>query len=590
MDFFMNESRPHTGLTLIVALTLAIGSFHEGFAQEAEVDREAVKTPHLGLGVPADCIAYLHLKPSSGWSAFGKDVKTLFSEVTAEGLVSWLLDMFPVAAENQLDEKAQKDRADSVRGEVAHWVDVFASVEWRRLISNECAVGLRYEFLDTELVALFRVDPADRAQLSGQLTRVLEEIAARGGDFEMLDSTRLGIATVVVQSRTDPRAQICVGGLADVVAVATSSTLLRQSLRLLAGEAHSTPMVLGAPYERILNKDDKAQRDFELFVRPAKYFDNLREELKAIEDAIADVDETELPETIKIARVRGRRMVNGLDLVDGVSLRASLAGNKILSHFALQLRERNDKADGSSAAHLGDSLFPDRTLAKRGSFARIGAAGVLAWTGFEYRSLVSGISEIFGGDKIEGDLQGELLGLFDGEVFLAGRTTETPPVLFVEIRDAKEATATLKKAIGRVEANPGELPFVHRVRELDSADGFRVAFSFADGKKEELQLGVQDNFVFLTEPGQVEFAVAAARARASGADAPEGLHGVWDLDIATLVQWVAVLGGSQRGEPVSEAVIRGLKFLGRLSGNATRSGSRYEGKATLKLKLKKRQF
>ena len=68
---------------------------------------------------------------------------------------------------------------------------------------------------------------------------------------KMIESDRRGVPTTVLYNIVDPSDQVCLGGAEDIVVVATSALMLRESLELYHGTSSRLPFAKTEDYEKL---------------------------------------------------------------------------------------------------------------------------------------------------------------------------------------------------------------------------------------------------------------------------------------------------------------------------------------------------
>ena len=214
-------------LAATILMTSSAGSLTFFRSEESltSLRSEESATP-LALGIPRDCLFYMHARASERWRSLSRGIES----VTDAALQSGLVDE---ALKGLLRPSLDDPDAETLTEEVKSWRDILGAIEWGRLMARETAIGMRFEFPRYDLLILFRVDPGKRAELSKRIEYALEAIAGLGDDLEVLRRASGGIESLVVRSRIEPNAELCLGGSSDVIALSTSSRLLRQSVQLL---------------------------------------------------------------------------------------------------------------------------------------------------------------------------------------------------------------------------------------------------------------------------------------------------------------------------------------------------------------------
>ena len=224
----------------------------------------------LGRAVPADSFFSLTYGCAEGDSGFAaKHLQKLrvavrdsgFFQTFTTGLrqrIQGMVESFEEQAESVPGSPLKKDLEERIALlkeelevfdlNVAAWKRIFAKVEWWSLLSREVTVAGRLESNSWEWLLLFRVTTAEREARLAELRRILHGHAALVDGAELLTSDRNGIGVDLVFSVDEDDAQLCLTGRDDVVLVATSPSLLRQSLRLMDGRARGLGLEATAAY------------------------------------------------------------------------------------------------------------------------------------------------------------------------------------------------------------------------------------------------------------------------------------------------------------------------------------------------------
>jgi len=155
------------------------------------------------------------------------------------------LDRYLREHQSTLDAEARR----GFEAQAERWKKVLAAVDWWRLLSREAVVGARPS-VDGRLgfVGLFRVGEADREPTIAALRDILYAIAGSGENLELDVGSRAGVSAVVLYDRADYGEQLAVSGAGDVVAIASSASLMRQAFQLLEARGRDTGMVHEARY------------------------------------------------------------------------------------------------------------------------------------------------------------------------------------------------------------------------------------------------------------------------------------------------------------------------------------------------------
>src|SRR5690606_33640206 len=187
------------------------------------------------------------------------------------------------------EAQASSPPADAADGEpegfeLEWWRDALARVEWWRLVHTEGAIGFRVGPTGRIelLIALDAGSASARDESLLALREILHGLAAVFETYELVEAPREGVPTTVLYGLEDPGEQICLGGYDDVVLIATSSHLLRQSIELLEGRGSARPLIDTPEYrasrktlERSLG-DSTGIGDFEVWFRPGESLEGER--------------------------------------------------------------------------------------------------------------------------------------------------------------------------------------------------------------------------------------------------------------------------------------------------------------------------
>ena len=136
------------------------------------------------------------------------------------------------AAEVQrLDQEIQRRGFDGKQ-----WERILADIEWWKLFTREIAVVARVQPSgQREWLFALRSTEDERDQRLAELQQALYGLGAVIPGLELLVSERHGVPVTVLFSVFTPGDELCIGGVGDVVLVATSRGLLRRACQLAEG-------------------------------------------------------------------------------------------------------------------------------------------------------------------------------------------------------------------------------------------------------------------------------------------------------------------------------------------------------------------
>ena len=446
-------------------------------------------SPVLDLGIPSDCFFSMFGTAGAGRNVFDAHVADMLEALRTDGVLDATLRNL---LGSEFEDQAVLER------ELVTWRRIFANVDWRRLFASEFAVGMRYEYPTIELLALFRINPARRNVVADQLKRVLYGVAALGeSDFEIHSDTLDGVETLVVQSTTDPYAQICLGGRKDLIGLSTSSRILRRSLRLLEGGSSDWGLALAPDYSATFADLSGPEDSFRLYLRPSVYFDQLRR----LSDVLQGM--SEMPDEQQRIRDQLGTVLDTLDIVDVVAASGKARGVRLDADFRIRL---TDRARDSSVYSAFGEQPPIQNLARD-----VGeqATSFLAWNGIDFgavlRALVrlesAGFLPWNDGDETLSKARDSHAGLdafldllenVDGRVLALTRKPRPgippAPILRAELRDPDAAREALARLIGWLKADGGLA-----VSDSVVAKGKDTAFVVSAAGIELFTVGIQGN-------------------------------------------------------------------------------------------------
>ncbi len=560
-----------------------------GEEQGSDVTRQP--TPHLGLGAPPDCVLYVRGVRSPSWRAvgdrFGGLIDALGDARLPERVVHSLLA--PPADAGEAGEEQLRELRERARGEARAWLAVIGTIEWRTLLDREFVIALRSQFPRIDVLALFRVEPDARPRLSRQLTGLLEEIAARGDDLEMVQTVREGIPTVVVQSARDADAQICLGGSPDVLAVSTSTKLMRHSLNLLASKGVGNGLVIDEAYDELIATLPppavKGTEFLEALVRPGIHFEQVDALLRFVTSS-EDVSDARFAEVFGVAVDRLRSFRDSFDVVEGAAFRVAATedGGELVGRLAVTLRENHAERELGKVFH-GRPLDPvDRLVPAE-------AESFLAFSGLDVSALLSRGPRLIESGVIQREALAAWWKTFGERLDESGR---------------RALVAKLRGDVVLLATGSGDAALLASLSDAKEAAPIAAAQKTGD----DLSLAVEDDQLVLHARATELARSAVARRRGEGAagvdpraaarwlDVPGDRGLVMDLDARTLERWatlVAALVGSQpdTGEQPRSAAGDIMKLLGeleRIRAAVARQGTVLRGRVEMTARRGRKSF
>ncbi|MBI4583510.1 MAG: hypothetical protein HY717_05770 [Planctomycetes bacterium] len=564
--------------------------------------------PPLGWGIPADCLVYFHFQETPRWRQLRPRWQGIFKALEDGSFWDGLVESAMEVGLNPKEREARKK-------EIESWGELLAAVEWSRLLEREVALGVRSEISRdlTEVLALFRVAPEERARLSSQLQAALEGLAAVRPEFEIVKSERDGGTFYLLSSAKERVVQLCLGSRDDVIAIGTSARLMRWSMQLLDEKASGRGIVFEPDYDQAMGAlldSGAAERDFELLVRPPIYFNQLREVAKVLRPEELKDEEAEAA-----VREQVERRIKALDLIEWAGLAGSFDGQSIQARFQILLAREAEARGFYKAFGLQPPLEDLSRLVPKeaGSF--------FLWSGLDWAQLFKALSGLLPEEepgakaKRRSQLQKkvlELAQLLEGRMALF-TLPGTPPAIesaaLLKLRDQEGAASKLEEAVGAIRAVlPG-----NRWRSEMEDSGRGPAWTLREGDRAALVLARRaGELVAGTSAAAVEKARRPDDQEAAKDPAKnpllerfpatgEGvLHGALLADFneavalgrlfhgllssgnpESLKEWLAP--EPPKPSPLREA----CRFIERVSGTLRRQGGAYRGQLELRLHAEK---
>lgn len=523
------------------------------------------ETPTLGLGVPSDAIFFAHARVTDRWDPLRKGLSDLGEALARARLVDEILRAI-------VEPSFGDEERDAVETEVRLWKDILGRIEWGELFAREVAFALRFDFPRYDLLALFRVSPGRRLAVMNGLQGALESLSAVGDDLEVQRGEIDGVQRVVVRSVSQPEAELCLGGLEDVVAISTSSRLIRLSLQMLQGRSSGTALLVDPDY-RGRPLELASEQDFQILVRPSLYF----EQLRALRSALAE-ESGDSPTALAATQIVQQldAVVGALDVVDWAGLAGRFGGGALRGRAEIVLTpDANQRTIYPAFGTFPPLEAADRRMPRN---ARV----FLAWSGLDLLELWNGVREGMSPEALGlGDLVGRLAAWLEvsplgesvvsvlkqlrGRVLLwarpapiasSGDRGRDDVVLRAEVREEETTARSLQACARRLEERgvPGE---VER-----GPDGVRFTLDFLPGRGARVLVGLRGKqLVLASSPSALE------RAKPSGGDAPapEGLAGL-GLSTDGPVLWLSYAEFEAVLPWVRGALETSARLLGRGAG------------------------
>ena len=196
----------------------------------------------IGEGIPADALLFGHWSSRPRQGIADRYLRGVREALGDSGVIDEFVQI--------LGKGLEAGEGDHFRLEADYWKRILAEVGWWRLLSREVAFAVRLSPRERfEFIFLFRVGEPSRDATLLDLREILFGLDAVFNNYAILAKDRDGVPTTVLYDRTDGE-QICIGGHGGVVAMTTSDQLLRESLKLLAGEGRGTAFVHSEKYFR----------------------------------------------------------------------------------------------------------------------------------------------------------------------------------------------------------------------------------------------------------------------------------------------------------------------------------------------------
>lgn len=430
------------------------------------------RTPTLGLGIPSDCFFFLESKGDDRRDLFDTRMEELVASFGSDGLLEEVLSglLGPELKESE-----------GVTEELAVWRRILTAVEWKNLTGKEFAVGMRYDFPTIEVLGLFRVDPAARLRVASQMRRILYGLSAIGLHLEIQAGRDDGIETLVLQSTEDSQAQLCMSGRHDLIALSTSSKILRRSLRLLDGGSSQSGILLDESFSTAFSELDTPSAGFRLYVRPSAYFGHLR----SLSEVLSGPGALASDPQAKRIREQLTAVLETLDFVENVAMVGAVSGSRLDVDFRLVL------TDGARRSALYSAFGEQPPLPRLQTQVAAEVSSVVAWNGIDFQTVLRGLERLESVGYLSWFAEGktltqqreahggldaflDLLELIEGRVYFLGHETGGPlplPVLRVQIGDGDAARDALARIVGwlRSEGNVS-------VKELSASGGKDTSF------------------------------------------------------------------------------------------------------------------
>ncbi len=190
----------------------------------------------LSWAVPSDALIFLRCESSPNDGFAQVHLKRLRQALAASGALDAYIH--ELAAMLPADERSQ------FAGEAVHWKKILAAVDWWGLLSREIVFAARVAADGRfEMILLSRVGADERDRQLMALRAILYGMSAIGEDLEFEIGDRDGAPTTLLYSRADYGEQLAISGMDDVIAVSSSSSLVRRSFSLLRGRARDPGFV-----------------------------------------------------------------------------------------------------------------------------------------------------------------------------------------------------------------------------------------------------------------------------------------------------------------------------------------------------------
>ncbi len=566
------------------------------------------EAPPLGWGIPADCLLYFHFQESPRWRQLEPHLQGIFKALKDgrfwDGLV-----------ESAMDAGLKPKEREALKKEIQSWGELLAAVEWSRLFEKEAALGVRSEISRdlTEVLALFRVAPDERARLSSQLQSALEGLAALRPELEIVKSEQDGGTFYLLSSAKESSVQLCLGSRDDVIAIGTSARLLRWSIQLLDEKSSGRGIVFEPDYDQAIGAllgGGAAERGFELLVRPPVYFNQLREASRILRP-----DELKDEEAEAVLREQVERRIKALDLIEWAGLAGSFDGQSIQARFQMRLT----REAGSRGFYPAFGLQPP--LEELSRLVPQEAGSFFLWSGLDWAQLFKAHSRILPeeepGAKGQGSPQHEkkileLAQLLEGRMAFftfPGAPPAAESAALLKVRDQERAASKLEEAVGAIRTVlPG-----NRWRSEMEDSGRGPTWTLREGDRTALVLARRaGELVAGTSAAAVEKARWPAEPEAAKEPAKnpllerlpaagEGeLHGALLADFKEAVALGRLFHGllssgnpgslkewlspeSRKPSPILEA----LQIIDRVSGTLRRQGGAYRGQLEIRLRISK---
>jgi len=360
--------------------------------------------------IPEDHFVYWRHRVGPNWGTLRGRIEKAADAVQALDLARGLID----GAAARLPE----DLREPFRTEANQWRIVLGAIDWSGLLFRECVAGLRFGLvwqdpasLDASVqidwVAVFRVDPAERAAHLASLRKLLVALAAQvpsspredgsgparrppRPSFEMEDAEREGVPMTFLKDPTgEPR--LCLGGRDDAVVLASSAIQMRRVFQLLAGEGSLRGYREGEEAARIaegIAGGLPAGGDWELHVRPVAVFERLREMGKEIRGARVRPELSEVKEELLTSL---DSLVESLDIVQGIGIAGAVNEARLVAQFRVLLTSE------AARRPLGKALLGRSPGDGQGGNVRMvprDASGFAAVAGWDLPALHDAVLEV----------------------------------------------------------------------------------------------------------------------------------------------------------------------------------------------------